>query len=135
MAQKCWFWFVLYHKWFTSCDRKNGFLFWSGWGYWLILININVGFLLCFFFCLDTKETKIIHGFLLFFGIHESLISSVNIFIPKIIGRIFLSRLQPLVFHTRLRGHSLRPAHKPRFRIRNLLHLNSSAKPSTYSHF
>ena len=35
--------------------------------------------------------------------------SSLNSFIPKIIGRIFLSQPQPLVFHTRLGGCSLRP--------------------------
>jgi hypothetical protein len=29
--------------------------------------------------CLDTKETKNIHGLLLFFGIHESSISSLKI--------------------------------------------------------
>jgi len=39
---------------------------------------------------LISKETKNIHGLLLFFGIHESSISRLNIFIPKIIGRIFL---------------------------------------------
>jgi hypothetical protein len=39
---------------------------------------------------LISKETKIIHGLLLFFGIHESSISSLNIFKPKIIERIFL---------------------------------------------
>jgi hypothetical protein len=38
-----------------------------------------------------SKETKNIHGLLLFFGIHESSISSLNIFTPKIIGRISLS--------------------------------------------
>jgi hypothetical protein len=65
-----------------------------------------------FFLCLDAKETKIIHGVLLFFGIHESSISSLNSCIPKIIGRISLSWPQPLVFHTRLRGHFLRPALK-----------------------
>jgi hypothetical protein len=45
----------------------------------------------CFFFCLDAKETKNIHGLLLFFGIHESSISSLNIFTPKIIRRIYLT--------------------------------------------
>jgi hypothetical protein len=58
-------------------------------------------FLLNFFFCLDYSGVNIV------FCIHESSISSLNIFIPKIIGKIFLSRPQPLVFHTRLHGHSL----------------------------
>ena len=35
-----------------------------------------------------SKETKNIHGLLLFFGIHESSISILNLFTPKIIGRI-----------------------------------------------
>jgi hypothetical protein len=35
--------------------------------------------------------------------------SSLHIFIPKIIGRISLSRPQPLVLRTRLVGHFLRP--------------------------
>jgi hypothetical protein len=39
--------------------------------------------------CLDTKETKNIHGLLLIFGIHESSISSLNIFKDKIIEQIF----------------------------------------------
>jgi hypothetical protein len=48
---------------------------------------------------LISKETKIIHGLLLFFGIHESSISSLNIFIPKIIGQIYLTNpLLLLVF-------------------------------------
>ena len=32
-----------------------------------------------FFFCLDTKETKNIHGLLLFSGIHDSSISNMKI--------------------------------------------------------
>jgi hypothetical protein len=36
-----------------------------------------------FFFCLDTKETKNIHGLLLFFGIHEFPISSLQYFYIK----------------------------------------------------
>ena len=35
-----------------------------------------------------SKETKNIHGLILFFGIHESSISSLNIFKDKIIEQI-----------------------------------------------
>jgi hypothetical protein len=35
------------------------------------------------------KVTKKYSWFIIFFGIHESSISSLNIFIPKIIERIF----------------------------------------------
>ncbi len=46
-------------------------------------------------------------------GIHANNSRAfLNIFIPKIIGRIFLSWPQPLVLRTRLRGHSLRPTLK-----------------------
>lgn len=38
-----------------------------------------------------SKETKNIHGLLLLFGIHESSISSLNIFKDKIIEQIYLT--------------------------------------------
>ena len=64
------------------------------------------------------KYQKNIRGLLYFFGIHKFFLlswykrnkkSSLNIFTPKIIGRISLSQPQSLVLRTRLGGHSLRP--------------------------
>ena len=71
MVQNCWNWLFLYHKWFTSCERKNGFVF-------CLLTSsdlITTWVLLNFSFALMQKKQKNIHALLLFFCMHESSIS------------------------------------------------------------
>jgi hypothetical protein len=59
-----------------------------------------------------SKETKNIHGLILFFGIHESSISSLNIFTLKIIEQIFPIAPPAVRAGHSLGGRSFRPARK-----------------------
>jgi hypothetical protein len=70
--------------------------------------------------CLDTKETKNIHGLLLFFGIHESSISSLKIKSLKTVLFIYLTATGSPPFNFK---HSAARAGRPSSSTRGLLPL------------